>query len=52
MSWRRGLAGLIWGAVVMIAIQLVPTTVRAHTGHAHVAGEPFLTIAQPIIRRG
>jgi len=39
MSWRRGLAGLIWGAVVMIAIQLVPTTVRAHTGHAHVAGE-------------
>ena len=38
MSWRRGLAALIWGAVVMIAIQLVPTTARAHTGHLHVSG--------------
>jgi hypothetical protein len=37
MRWRRGLAALIWGAVVMIAIQLVPTTVRAHAGHTHVA---------------
>jgi hypothetical protein len=33
------LAALIWGAVVMIAIQLVPTTARAHAGgHPHVAG--------------
>jgi hypothetical protein len=36
------LAALIWGAVVMIAIQLVPTTVRAHTGHTHVAGAHVL----------
>ena len=33
----RGLAALIWGVVVLIAIQLVPTTARAHAGHAHVS---------------
>ena len=33
----RGLAALIWGAVVLIAIQLVPTTARAHAGHAHAS---------------
>jgi hypothetical protein len=38
MSWRRGLAALIWGAVVLVAIQLVPTTARAHVGHLHVSG--------------
>jgi hypothetical protein len=38
MSWRRGLAALVWGAVVLVAIQLVPTTARAHTGHLHVSG--------------
>lgn len=34
----RGLAALIWGVVALIAIQLVPTTARAHAGHAHVSG--------------
>jgi hypothetical protein len=38
MSWRRGLAALVWGAVVLVAIQLVPTTARAHIGHLHVSG--------------
>jgi hypothetical protein len=38
MSWRRGLAALIWGAVVLVAIQLVPTTARAHIGHLHGSG--------------
>ena len=42
MSWRRGLAALIWGAVVLVTIQLVPITARAHTGHTHVAGAHVL----------
>lgn len=29
---------MIWGAVALIAIQLAPTTARAHTGHTHVSG--------------
>jgi hypothetical protein len=37
MISRRALAALIWGAVAMIAVQLAPTTVFAHGGHAHVS---------------
>jgi hypothetical protein len=38
MISRRALAALIWGAVAVIAVQLAPTTVFAHGGHAHVSG--------------
>jgi hypothetical protein len=38
MISRRTLAALIWGAVAVIAVQLAPTTVFAHGGHAHVSG--------------
>ena len=37
MISRRALAALIWGAVAVIAVQLAPTTVFAHGGHAHVS---------------
>ena len=37
MISRRALAALIWGAVAVIAVQLAPTTVFAHGGHAHAS---------------
>ena len=37
MISRRALAALIWGAVAVIAVQLAPTTVFAHGGHAQVS---------------
>ena len=37
MISRRALAALIWGAVAVIAVQLAPTTVFAHGGHARAS---------------
>jgi hypothetical protein len=32
--WKR-FAGLIWAAIVVVALQFVPTAARAHSGHDH-----------------
>src|SRR5262245_53378751 len=44
MRARRQLMVLIWMAIVAIAVQVAPTTARAHGGHTH---GPAVTIAQP-----
>ena len=38
MALKRIVAGLIWAAVLLIAVQIVPGSAFAHSGHAHHAG--------------
>ena len=35
MALKRQLAGLIWAAVLVIAVQLVASAALAHAGHSH-----------------
>src|SRR6516165_1787986 len=38
MISKRQLAAVIWIAITMIAVQLLPATALAHGGHAHLRG--------------
>jgi hypothetical protein len=38
MTSKRELVAVIWLAIVMIAVQLVPAAALAHGGHAHLHG--------------
>ena len=35
MVLRQRLAGLIWAAILVVVVQLVPSTAQAHAGHEH-----------------
>jgi hypothetical protein len=35
LVFRKRLAGLIWAAIFVAAVQLVPSTAQAHAGHEH-----------------
>ena len=37
MALRHRVIGLIWAAVLVIAVQFVPSTPSAHSGHEHLA---------------
>ena len=37
MALRHRIIGLIWAAVLVIAVQFVPSIVSAHSGHEHHA---------------
>ncbi len=39
MGIRLGIAGAIWAAILVVAVQLVPTPALAHSGHVHHAGD-------------
>lgn len=38
MALRQRIIGLIWAAVLVIAVQFVPSIASAHSGHEHHAG--------------
>src|SRR6188472_3401375 len=39
MVLRHSLAGLIWAAILVVALQFVPTLAFAHAGHSHHSSE-------------
>jgi len=43
MAVRHQLAGLIWAAILVVAVQLVPTLAFAHAGHGHHSGGPVVS---------
>ena len=43
MVLKQRIAGLIWAAIFMVAVQLVPNLAYAHVGHAHQSADVAVT---------
>ena len=49
MANRHRLAGLIWSAILVIAVQVIPNAAIAHSGHEHMAASQQGATSQDIL---